>query len=286
MADSRKLGFGPIAAPAGGVLIVFADDSLQFGPRTRRLLGSAADWWRARPEPSASPARAAARSTSWRRPASRPDAADRDRHRQGGRPQVAGPRQARRRRAWGGFRPRRPRRQCCWNSRDGPLKPDAAADMALGARLRAYAFDRYKTKRKEGDERPAKARDDARRRRCRRARARPGQTARRSPTASCWRAISSTSRRTSSIRTSSRAAPRRCASSASAIEVLDVKAMRKLGMGALLGVGQGSAQDSRARGHALERRQEGNARRSPSSARACASTPAASRSSRPPAWRT
>ena len=40
---------------------------------------------------------------------------------------------------------------------DGPLKPDAAADFALGARLRAYAFDRYKTKRKEGDEQPAKA---------------------------------------------------------------------------------------------------------------------------------
>src|SRR5205085_6453603 len=41
---------------------------------------------------------------------------------------------------------------------DGPLKPEAAADVALGAMLRAYAFDRYKTKRKEGEEIPAKAR--------------------------------------------------------------------------------------------------------------------------------
>ena len=43
MADPRKLGFGPIAAPAGGVLVVFADDGVTLGPKTRRLLGSAAD---------------------------------------------------------------------------------------------------------------------------------------------------------------------------------------------------------------------------------------------------
>jgi leucyl aminopeptidase len=34
----------------------------------------------------------------------------------------------------------------------GPMKPERVADMALGARLRAYAFDRYKTKRKDDDE--------------------------------------------------------------------------------------------------------------------------------------
>src|SRR5258708_34565651 len=43
MGDTRKLGFGPIASPSGGVLVVFADDNLHFGPRTRALLGSAAD---------------------------------------------------------------------------------------------------------------------------------------------------------------------------------------------------------------------------------------------------
>ena len=35
----------------------------------------------------------------------------------------------------------------------GALKPEQAADMALGTQLRAYSFDRYKTKRKEGEER-------------------------------------------------------------------------------------------------------------------------------------
>ena len=39
----------------------------------------------------------------------------------------------------------------------GALKPDQAADLALGVRLRAYAFDRYKTKRKEGEERAGQA---------------------------------------------------------------------------------------------------------------------------------
>ncbi len=34
----------------------------------------------------------------------------------------------------------------------GPLSADQAADLALGLRLRFYAFDRYKTKKKDGDE--------------------------------------------------------------------------------------------------------------------------------------
>ena len=77
------------------------------------------------------------------------------------------------------------------------------------------------------------------------ARARRGARARRSRTASCSRATWSTSRRTSSIRSSSRAAPRRLRKLGVGVEILDVKAMRKLGMGALLGVGQGSTRDSR-----------------------------------------
>src|ERR1700690_4007095 len=46
MTDALKLGFGPFAAPAkmgpSGVLIVFCDDGLKFGPATARALGSAA----------------------------------------------------------------------------------------------------------------------------------------------------------------------------------------------------------------------------------------------------
>ena len=46
MSDALKLGFAPFAAPAkmgpSGVLIVFCDDGLKFGPATAKALGSAA----------------------------------------------------------------------------------------------------------------------------------------------------------------------------------------------------------------------------------------------------
>ena len=43
MADAPKLLFGPISAPARGVLVVFCDEGLKFGPATRKVLGAAAD---------------------------------------------------------------------------------------------------------------------------------------------------------------------------------------------------------------------------------------------------
>ena len=124
------------------------------------------------------------------------------------------------------------------------MKPDAAADMALGATLRGYAFDRYKTKRKEGDEGPSKARltlavaDVAGARRAwgsRQAVADGVVLARdlvNEPPNVLYPA--EFARRAAALR-----------KLGVGIEVLDVKAMRKLGMGALLGVGQGSARDSR-----------------------------------------
>ena len=77
------------------------------------------------------------------------------------------------------------------------------------------------------------------------------------------------------------------------VEVLGLKELTKLGFGALLGVSQGSAQEPRVaimqwhgagkgKGKRVRRRRS----RSRSSARASRSTPVASASSRPPAWRT
>ena len=43
MADAPKLTFGPIATPASGVLVVFADGELRLGARTRAALGAAAE---------------------------------------------------------------------------------------------------------------------------------------------------------------------------------------------------------------------------------------------------
>ena len=117
--------------------------------------------------------------------------------------------------------------------------------MALGARLRLYKFDRYKTKKKEDDENggptritlavadPAAARKAAkaarRPRRGRRHRPRPRQRA-------AERARAGGVRRT---------APQALAKLGVEVEVLDEKALRKLGMRALLAVGQGSARESR-----------------------------------------
>jgi leucyl aminopeptidase len=39
---------------------------------------------------------------------------------------------------------------------NGAGESGRAADVALGASMRAYTFDRYKTKRKDGDEGPSK----------------------------------------------------------------------------------------------------------------------------------
>ena len=49
------------------------------------------------------------------------------------------------------------RRRSLPNLPAAQLKPDQAADLALGVRLRAYSFDRYKTKRKEGEEAAAQS---------------------------------------------------------------------------------------------------------------------------------
>jgi leucyl aminopeptidase len=126
----------------------------------------------------------------------------------------------------------------------GALKADQVADLTLGARLRAYSFDRYKTKRKEGEERPKKVEVHF-------ACANPAAAEK------AWaRALAVADgvvlARDLINEPSNVLYPGEFARRASglgklsvAAEVFDVAAMRKLGMGALLGVGQGSAHDSR-----------------------------------------
>ena len=43
MADARKLAFAPFATPAKGVLIVFCEDGVKFGPATRKALAPTGD---------------------------------------------------------------------------------------------------------------------------------------------------------------------------------------------------------------------------------------------------
>jgi len=126
----------------------------------------------------------------------------------------------------------------------GAMKPGAAADLALGATLRAYSFDRYKTKRKEGEEKRDKTK----------------LTLGVGDLAGARKAWSARSAASEGVRLARDLVneppnvlfPEEFARRAGAlktlgvgVEVLDEKAMRKLGMGALLGVSQGSAQRAR-----------------------------------------
>lgn len=126
----------------------------------------------------------------------------------------------------------------------GALRPDEVADLTLGARLRAYAFERYKTKRKDAEELPDKV---------------DLVIGCESPSAAerAWARADAVAAGVVLARDlinepANVLYPQEFARRASAlkrlgvnVEVLDVAAMRKLRMGALLGVGQGSAHEPR-----------------------------------------
>ena len=123
---------------------------------------------------------------------------------------------------------------------EAAMQGDAAAAIASGIRLRAYKFDRYKTKKKDGEndairadvsiavEDVAAAQRRSRRHPCRGRRGDRARTRQRAAErAARW---------------SSRAARGQLRKLGVEVDVLDVKEMKKLGMGALLGVAQGSTQ--------------------------------------------
>src|SRR2546430_4463585 len=126
----------------------------------------------------------------------------------------------------------------------GAFKPERAADLALGAQLRAYEFERYKTKRKEEEEKSAKVRV-----KIAVARVAAAENAF-VPRAAVANGVviardlvnepanvlypEEFARRAGGLR-----------KLGVVVDVLDIKEMKKLGMNALLGVGQGSEHESR-----------------------------------------
>jgi len=242
MADARKPGFGPIAAPGGGVLLVFADDNLRFGPRTRSVLGAATDLV----------ARAAKAEKFTGKSGSALDIVA-PAGLKATRLVVIGTGKAEDKPqdlvklggvAMGRIPSAASEAMVVLELADGPLKAGAAADVALGATLRAYSFERYKTRRKEGEEAPAKARvtlgvADV-------AAARKAWASRQGVADGVIIArdlVNEPPNILFPVEFARRAAGLR--KLGVGVDILDVKAMTKLGMGALLGVGQGSRQDSR-----------------------------------------
>ena len=243
MPTALSLGFGPFAAPAKGVFIVFCDEKLKFGAATQKALGPAA----------ALVARAAKAEHFTGKggaalqlllpeglKASRlvvigvgkaADLTAKDWLGLGGT-------------AMGKLPTSAGEAVIFADLPNGAMSPDAAAELAQGVRLRAYAFDRYKTRRKDDDAAP-KSRSvtiavaDV-------AAARKADGPRAGITAGALLARDLVNEPANILY------PAEFARRASelrklkvAVEVLDVPAMKKLGMNALLGVGQGSAHDSR-----------------------------------------
>src|SRR5581483_7030819 len=243
MPNALKLDFGPFDVPRKGALIVFCDEGQKFGPATRKVLGEAAN--------------VVARAAKSERFTAKKGTAlelimpaglkvprlvvigagklaelkPKDFSRLGGL-------------AVGKLPGSMSDATIFAELAGGPMGVEQAADLAQGARLRAYEFDRYKTKRKD-DEKPAGTR---------------AVTVAVADVAAVRRAYAKRAAISDGVvlardlvnEPANVLYPEEFARRAGAlkklrvtVEVLDVKAMKKLGMNALLGVGQGSARESR-----------------------------------------
>ncbi len=129
---------------------------------------------------------------------------------------------------------------------EGAASAEAAADFAFGMRLRAYRFDRYKTKKKDGEGKDGTAPANITIALADPAAARKQWSARLAVADGVALARDLVNEPPNVL------FPAEFARRAVAlkklgvvVDVLDVKRMKKLGMGALLGVGQGSAHEPR-----------------------------------------
>ena len=239
MPDAVKVGFVPFSTAPRGTLIVFCDDALKFGPATSKALGSAADIIK----------RAAAANQFKGKSASAleilaPEGLKADRL------IVVGTGEAAISRTTisstsaallpASFAKARSVTMIA-ELPAGAMKPEQAAAIAghPAARLQIRPLQDQE----EGRRRTRHARRQSRSRSpTSPRRRRPSRRTMQSSMASSSRAISSTSRRTCSIPKNSPAAQAQLRKLGVEVEILDVKAMTKLGMGALLGVAQGSAE--------------------------------------------
>src|SRR5947209_8166013 len=243
MSAVPKLGFGVFAAPQKGVLIVLSDDALSLGPATRKALGKAADLV----QRAAKAERFTGKSgTSLDLLLPEGLKVDRlvvlgigkasefkakDALKLGGAAMGKAPKSA-------------PDITVFTELPTGPLDPAQTADLAQGLMLRAYAFDRYKTKRKDEEKTPEKrtvtvAAGDP-------AAARKAYAEREAVTAGVVLARDLVNEPANVLYPEEFARRTRKLSNLGVdVDVLDVRAMKKLGMNALLGVGQGSSRQSR-----------------------------------------
>ncbi len=243
MPDAIKVGFAPFSNSPKGILVVFCDDTLKFGEATTKALGSAADIVK----------RAAATNQFKGKSGSSldllaPEGLKAPRLIVIGTGKLSAIKESDFLKlggvAAGKLNSGNDAVTILAELPDAAMKPDQAAAVASGLRLRAYKFDRYKTKKKDGEDGALRAEvwlavEDV--------------TAARKAFAPAVHIVDGVvmarelvneppnvlypvefARRASQLR-----------KLGVTVEILDVKAMTKLGMGALLGVAQGSTQPGR-----------------------------------------
>jgi len=243
MPDALKLGFGPLAVPARGVLVVFCNDGLNFGVATRSALGRSIGLV----------ARAASAERFSGKDGSVLELILPEGLKVGHLVVIGAGKSAALKQKdllkLGGLAmsklPTATKEATVFaDLPGGPMRAEQAADLALGIALRAYAFDRYKTKRKDDEKPPIKrtvtvaAADIS---------ASRGAYARRYAVNAGVQMARDLVNEPANVLYPEEFARRTGALKklGVAVEVLDRKAMRKLGMNALLGVAQGSARDAR-----------------------------------------
>jgi leucyl aminopeptidase len=243
MPDAVKVGFVPFSATSRGLLVVFCDDALKFGPATRKALGSAAGF------------------------VGRVAVANQFKGKSGSALDILAPQGLKASRLivfgvgklsaikehdflkWGGAVAGKLRAgsnsvTIVADLPDGPMKPVQAAALASGVRLRAYKFDRYKTKKKDGEDTAVQAEvsvavDDVNA--ARKAFEPDGHIV--DGVIIARELVNEPPNVLYPIEFARRAGQLR--KLGVEVETLDVKAMTKLGMGALLGVAQGSTRPGR-----------------------------------------
>ena len=243
MTDAVKVGFVSFAGAPSEVLVVFCDDGLEFGPATLKTLGAAADLIKQAAQTNQfkgkngsildilAPQGLKAKRLIVVGAGKLAELKEKDFLKLGG--TVAGKLKARTKTV-----------TVVAELPKGAVGADQAAAIAAGIRLRAYTFDRYKTKKKEGEETALRASvsiavDDV-------AAARKAFA----PNAHLVEGVITARDLVNEppnvlfpVEFARRAGQLR--KLGVVVDVLDVNAMKKLGMGALLGVAQGSTQPGR-----------------------------------------
>lgn len=243
MSDAIKVGFVPLASAARGILIVFCDDALKVGPATAKALGGAAEIVK----------RAAAAASFKGKTGTALDILAPE-GLTAARLIVIGTGKESALKGndflkFGGMAASKLKAGAAAMTimaelTTGAMTSEQAVAIATGLRLRAYKFDRYKTRKKDGEEGILRADISL---------AVGDAAAAKKAFVSAGAVVDGVIIARDLVNEPPNVLfPEEFARRASQlrklgvkIEVLDVKAMQKLGMGALLGVGQGSARPSR-----------------------------------------